>query len=66
MGEAHGSDGMPALGFFDYGAEVGEVVAVVEGGEAGCRGAEEAVEFGVGFVLDTGVQGHGEEEGFHG
>lgn len=63
--QAHGSDLVPAVGFFDEGFDVREVGEVLGGGEA--RGVpEEGGEFGLGGGLDAGVEGYREEEGAEG
>lgn len=59
-GRTERRNGRPAVELEDERADVGQGGAVREGGEA--RAAEDALELGLGALLDGGEEAHGEEE----
>ena len=61
---AEGRGRHPAEGFFDAAAEVLQVGVVVHGWEA--VRADDAVELGLGFLLDVREENHGLDEGVEG
>lgn len=64
MREAHGDDRVPAVRLEHDGVDLRQVVLVFGDGETGA--ADDAVEFLLCFLLDGGVECHGEEEGHEG
>ena len=58
-------DGAPAEGFFDEGNKVGDFLGVDVGPAWGAIVTDYCVHFCVGFGLDAGEVGHGEDAGEH-